>query len=145
MLKKPTAIAMTVLTLSLTGAALSAELAQASASAHTLRFTSVETAQKVLSKGHFVATDKDVESGKTVGFDVANGLASSKSASLIIDVAVSTHGGLIYGHCRQSLKTGALTGTVTGGTGKFRGAAGTITGHSAGNHGQNQAIVITYH
>jgi hypothetical protein len=145
MLKKPTAIAMTVVTLSLAGAALTSELAAASSPAHTLRFTSVETAQKVLPKSHFVATDKDVESGKTVGFDVVNGLASSKSASLIIDIAVSTHGGILYGHCRQNLKTGALTGTVTGGTGKFRGAAGTIAGQSAGNHGQNQAVVITYH
>jgi hypothetical protein len=145
MLKKTTAVAATLVTLSLTATAFTAALAEASSTSHTLRFTSIETAQKVLPKSHFAATDRDVVKGKTIGYDVVSGVAPSNSASLVIDIAASVPGGMIYGHCRQSLKTGALTGKVTGGTGKFRGASGTITGHPTGKHGQATAVVVTYH
>jgi hypothetical protein len=82
MLKKPTAIALTVLTLSLTGAALTAELAEASASGHTLRFYLGGDRAEGSAEEPLRRPDKDVESGKTVGFDLVNGVASSKSASL---------------------------------------------------------------
>ena len=59
-------------------------------------------------------------------------------------VALSTRGGILYGALKFS-DTPITTGTVTGGTGKFRGATGTIYGKSLNKAGTRTAVVIHYH
>jgi hypothetical protein len=60
-----------------------------------------------------------------------------------VNVTFDTTGGLLYGTATVSLKTNKVTnGKVTGGTGAFAGATGTITAKSAGKN--REAITITY-
>ena len=85
--------------------------------------------------------DTDVNTaGKTVGFDMLYiALTSSSSA------AVNTTGGFLYGTFTVNFKTGAVTnGKVTGGTGTFKGATGTIKAKSLNKNGTKHAVTITY-
>jgi hypothetical protein len=60
-----------------------------------------------------------------------------------INVTFDTTGGLLYGTATLNIKTNKVTnGKVTGGTGAFAGATGTITAKSAGKN--HEAITITY-
>jgi hypothetical protein len=80
--------------------------------------------------------------GKTIGFDVLY-FAAVSATSANINVTFDTTGGLLYGTANVSIKTNKVTnGKVTGGTGAFAGATGTITAKSAGKN--REAITITY-
>jgi hypothetical protein len=119
--------------------------ASARTPSHTLKFTSVHTAQKGYGGHRFADADKDVKNGVTIGYDVVSGAFHQKTNSFTIDFAGSLAGGIIYGHGTGSLKTGAFSGKVTGGTGMYRGIGGTISGQATGKQGQNEKLVITYH
>ncbi|MBE7195609.1 MAG: hypothetical protein INR66_24420 [Gordonia polyisoprenivorans] len=120
-------------------------LASSSAASHTLKFTSVQTAQHSIGKYGFADSDKDVANGKVIGYDVVNGTYNPKTSTITVDVAASLSGGILYGHGTGSLKTGKFKGKVTGGTGIFKGAEGTITGQATGKHGQDEHLVVVYH
>ena len=67
-----------------------------------------------------------------------------KTNTTSIGVAVDLSGGLLYGAMTES--NGPVThGTVTGGTGAFKGAAGTITAKALDQTGTRIAVAITYH
>jgi hypothetical protein len=54
-------------------------------------------------------------------------------------------GGFLYGTATVSNKTGAVTnGKVTGGTGSFKGATGTIKAKALNKSGTRHAVTITY-
>jgi hypothetical protein len=58
---------------------------------------------------------------------------------------VSSPGGFLYGTFTISLKTGAISnGKVTGGTGAFAGATGTIKAKSLNATQTKHAVTITY-
>jgi hypothetical protein len=110
-----------------TGTLLLPAAASATSATHTLAFTSVM--QKGIGFGKTAGgqSDNDVSStGKLIGFDVLYFSATS-ATSATINGTVDTKGGLIY-----VVLTGKPTGTsykgkVTGGTGAFAKATGTIT------------------
>jgi hypothetical protein len=85
---------------------------------HTLTFTSVQQATAKLSPTTQAAEDKDVtKAGKVMGFSF-----NPKTTTTSIGVAVDLSGGFLYGVMTES--DGPVThGTVTGGTGTFKGAA----------------------
>ncbi len=60
-----------------------------------------------------------------------------------MNATVETNGGFLYGTFTLSLKTGAVTnGKVTGGTGAFAGATGTIKATTISS--TKHAVTITY-
>ena len=60
-----------------------------------------------------------------------------------VNITVDTSGGFLYGTFTANLKTGAITnGKVTGGTGAFAGATGTIKAKAIS--GTKHAVTITY-
>jgi hypothetical protein len=107
---------------------------------HTIRFTSVQTAGVNYSKTTGAQADKDVnKAGKVVGFDVLRFAYDPKTNKGSTGVVVGLAGGFLYG---QLSGTGSVIhGSVTGGTGNYKGAKGTITAKT----GPNTAVTITYH
>jgi hypothetical protein len=58
---------------------------------------------------------------------------------------VDTRGGFLYGTFTLSLNTGAATnGKVTGGTGAFAGATGTIKAQAVRHAATKHVVTITY-
>jgi hypothetical protein len=93
-----------------------------------------------LSKTSFVLTDNDVASGKTIGHDVLY-CTDAGTGATHCRVAIAQKGGLLYAQFALSETTGALKGTVTGGTGSFAHADGTLTGQSV----SQKDVKITLH
>jgi hypothetical protein len=118
--------------------------ASARAVPRTLAFTSVQRATTQFSPTAGAAEDKDVsKAGKVIGYDVLRFSHNRKTNTTSIGVAVDLKGGFLYGVLRES--DGPVThGTVTGGTGTYRGATGTITARTLGQDGTRTAVTITY-
>jgi hypothetical protein len=82
-------------------------------------------------------------SGKVVGYDMLYiKLVSSTSANLHITVDVN--GGMLYGTAKLNSKGMVVDGKVTGGTGAFAHAAGTLAVRTVNKAGTRHAVKITY-
>ena len=136
------AAAGTATVLGITGAILLPAAASAHAITHTLTFTSVEQAQAKFSATAMGFEDKDVsKAGKVIGYDVLNVTADPTTGKVSAWVTLDTAGGLLYGTLKVSSNP-VSHGTVTGGTGAFAGATGTITAKSIS--ATKTAVTITY-
>lgn len=130
--------------LSGTGAFLLPAGASAHSTTHTLKFIAVTVKDVKFSKTARGASDKDVNSaGKIIGFDQLYFAFNPKTNKVAGGVTLDTNGGFLYGtlHFTQ----GPVThGTVTGGTGTFKAATGTITARNLNKSGTRTAVTITY-
>jgi hypothetical protein len=126
-----------------TGALVLPAAASASAATHTLKFTAVTNKAIMFTKTSGGSQETDVNAaGKIIGFDVLYFAAVSPTTGTV-NVTFDTTGGLLYGTATIDIKTNKVTnGKVTGGTGAFAGATGTIKATSAGKN--REAITITY-
>src|SRR5215472_7765307 len=129
--------------LGVTGALVLPAVASAHSASTTLKFVSVQKATVTFSKSTFGAQDTDVNAaGKTIGFDELY-FAATSASSAAANVTGDFKGGLLYGTFTVNLGTGAITnGKVTGGTGAFKGATGTITAKPISS--KKTAVTITY-
>jgi hypothetical protein len=86
--------------------------------------------------------ETDVNStGKTIGFDdVYFTLTGASSATA--NVAVDTTGGFLYAVASSTNGGKTFSGTVTGGTGAFKGATGTVTAKFINS--TKEAVTIVY-
>ena len=120
----------------------------ASASAtktHTLSFTSVQEAVHNYSQTISSQQDRDVnKAGKAVGYDLLYLVFNPKTETAKLNFTAVTGGGVVYGVARASSNP-VIHGTVTGGTGAFKGAAGTIVARNLNPSGSKTAVTITYH
>jgi hypothetical protein len=127
-----------------TGAVLLPAVASAHSTTHTLKFTAVTLKSANFSKTAGGQAEKDVNSaGKIIGFDVINFEVNPKTHTPSGGVTLSTNGGFLYGTLKFT-QNPVIHGTVTGGTGTFKGATGTITGKSLNQSGTRTAVTITY-
>ena len=122
-----------------------AGLALASAhspSATTIKFVATQTGQHRTSKTTFVATGKDTRGGKLIGYYT---LSCKRTSATVAKCggAGSFSRGMIYFKFPLSTKTGTFSGKVTGGTGAYSGATGTITGKAISKNKEAVTIVIT--
>ena len=60
-----------------------------------------------------------------------------------VDVAVDLGGGILYGVMHEG-NSPVIHGTVTGGTGTFQRATGTITARPLDEDGTRTAVTVTY-
>jgi hypothetical protein len=117
------------------------------ASAHTatttLKFIAVQKATASFTTATQGIQETDVNTaGKTIGFDMLYFAVISPS-SAAVNVTIDIKGGFLYGTFTLNLKTGAVTnGKVTGGTGAFAGATGTIKATTISSI--KHAVTITY-
>jgi hypothetical protein len=125
-----------------TGALVLPAVASASSATHTLKFTAVQKASHSFTKTTGADQETDVNAaGKTVGFDMIY-FAATSATSGNVNITVDTSGGFLYGTATVT-KTGAVTnGKVTGGTGAFTGATGTIKAKVISS--KKHAVTITY-
>ena len=125
-----------------TGAILLPAVASAHSTTHTLKFTAVPlTPQAKFSQTSFGQAEKDVNgTGKVIGYDVVNVEVNPTTHTASGGVALSTNGGFLYGTLK--LTNPVIHGTVTGGTGPFKGATGTITGKPLSQN--RTAVTVTY-
>jgi hypothetical protein len=127
-----------------TGALVLPAAASAHATTHTLTFVSVLKKLVVYTKTTVAEQDTDVTSaGKTIGFDELYATQTGKTTGKA-NVAYAENGGLLYGALILTHNGADAHGTVTGGTGTFAGATGTITAKPANQSGTHSAVTITY-
>jgi hypothetical protein len=116
------------------------------ASAHnastTLKFVAVTKARVVFTKTNFGLQETDVnKTGKTIGFDDVNITFTSKTSGTA-NVALDIKGGFLYGTVAATNGGKTFTGKVTGGTGPYAGATGTITGKAISS--SKTAVAVVY-
>ncbi len=118
-------------------------LASPHAASHTMSFTAVTKASVGFSDGSAGVQQTDVnKAGQTVGFDESYGTVISASA-VDNDFTLDTKGGLLYGTYTLNVVTGKVTeGKVTGGTGAFKNATGTLAAKAVSRH--EYTITVTY-
>jgi hypothetical protein len=128
-----------------TGALVVPAVASAHSASTTLKFISVTKSSTMFSKTSGGQQDTDVNAaGKTVGFDMLYFTAVSATTGNV-NATIDTTGGFIYGTLTVNFKTGAISnGKVTGGTGSFVGATGTIKAKNLNKPGTRTAVTITY-
>jgi len=118
-------------------------LASPHAAAHTMTFISVTKASIGFGETSAGVQQTDVnKAGKVVGFDETYGVAVSASA---VDnyLTLDTNGGLLYGTYTLNLVTGKISdGKVSGGTGAYKYATGTLAATAISAH--KYSIKITY-
>ncbi len=130
--------------LSTTGALVLPAVASAHSATHTLKFVSVLKKLVVYTKRTVAEQDTDVtRTGKIIGFDELYATQTGKTTGTA-DIAYAENGGLLYGALTLTHNGARAHGTVTGGTGAFKGASGTITVKPANSSGTHSAVTITY-
>ena len=128
-----------------TGALVIPAAASAHSATHTLKFISVTVKQIKFGTTAGASQDTDVTAtGTTIGFDMIHYTAVSATTANV-NIAGDFSGGILYGTGTINLKTGAFSnGKVTGGTGSFAGATGTITAKPLNKAGTRTAVTIVY-
>jgi hypothetical protein len=114
------------------------------AATHTLRFTSVAVAQVDNSATVSSAQDNDVDkAGKVIGYDLLHVVFNPAKDTASISVVFVNEAGFVYGAATAS-GSPVLRGKVTGGTGIFKGATGTIVAKNLNSAGTKAAVTLTY-
>ena len=118
-------------------------VASAHSGTHTLKFIAVQKKSIMFTQTTGANQDTDVNAaGKTIGFDMIYFAATSATAAAV-NVTVDTSGGFLYGTGTINIKTSVFSnGKVTGGTGSFAGATGTIKATTISS--TKTAVTITY-
>jgi hypothetical protein len=125
------------------GGASALNSASATAPVHTWKFVAIQTGSHSLGKFTFAGTDKDRTKGKVVGFDTITGRFHVRTRTVDIDFALARKGGLMFGHV-VGTEAGEFTGTVRGGTGRYKGATGTVTGHNAPQNDKKTFLTVRW-
>jgi len=100
--------------------------AAAHAVTHTMTFKTHQITDRIVHDVD-VATDKNVAHGSVVGYDVTSCRVNVQTHIARCQVALARAGGLMYSRAHVNVVTNRGGGTVTGGTGRFAGASGTIS------------------
>jgi hypothetical protein len=120
--------------------------ATSASSSHTLKLTSKTTSMRQFGPD-FVSADKDIKAGHVVGADVISGKVTytKKVHSITGSIAVALKSGELYATFTGNPDTNALAGTLTGGTGRYKGVSGTISGKAVKGSSTEDKLVIKYH
>jgi hypothetical protein len=142
-LRTSLAAAGAAVVLGTTGALVLPAVASAHGTTHTLKFVSVQKGTVGFTRATGGLQNTDVNAaGKTIGFDMLYFAATSPS-TVAVNLTVDTKGGFLYGTFTFHPRTGVVTnGKVTGGTGAFAKATGTIKVKTISS--TKHVITITY-
>jgi hypothetical protein len=128
--------------LSGTGALVLPAVASAHSASTTLKLTAVTVKSHPFTKTTNGLQETDLNSaGKTIGFDEVF-ITFTGGNSALANVAFDIKGGLLYGAVTTANAGKTFKGKVTGGTGTFKGATGTITAKAITNN--KTAVTIIY-
>jgi hypothetical protein len=134
------AAAAAAVVLGTTGALALPAMASTHNASTTLKFTATTVKTVHFTRTNIGLQETDTNSlGKVIGFDDVN-LKFTSTTSGTATVAVDLTGGFLYG-ALTTTNGSTYTGKVTGGTGTYKGATGTINVKAAGS---KAAITIVY-
>jgi hypothetical protein len=112
---------------------------------HVLKWRLTETASHDFTN-RFVGTDviRSARTGKIVGYDSTTGRVYPQRGRVVVQVAASLKGGILIGQVGGRFDTDVVFhGRILKGTGKYRGAQGTMTARpSAGGNKTFVRIVL---
>jgi hypothetical protein len=127
-----------------TGAMVVPAIASARTTSHTLKFTSVTDRSISFTKTTGAQQDRDVNAkGKLIGFDQLYSTFNVKTGTGKGNVTLVVKGGILY--ASLTFNQASVTGRVTGGTGTFKGAKGTIKAVNLNKAGTRTAVTIVWH
>jgi hypothetical protein len=128
------------------GAFLLPAVASPHATTHTLKFTAVTEKSANFSRNSGAQQEMDVNGkGKIIGFDNVYFQFNPKTNRAFGGVTLDTKGGFLYGTLDLNTNGPVIHGRVTGGTGKFKDASGTIVGRQLNKSGTRTAVTVRYH
>ena len=119
------------------GSCLLALPASAGSATHTLHFVAHTKSMHSLHKRGGVAFDHDISKHGLIGYDVVSFTGRTQGV-----VAVGLFGGILDATLTFGAN-GQLTGTVTGGSGAYSGAKGTVSGQAISK--RKTMVTVTYH
>jgi hypothetical protein len=125
------------------GAVAMPALASSGSTTHTLKFVAVNQKQTQPSKRTFVEDDQAKRGGKVIGFGILDGRITSSTGGTGV-VAFGMKDGIVYAKVTIN-NTPTTNGTITGGTGPFKGASGTISVTNLNKSGTRASVTIRYH
>ena len=143
--KRTFAVGGTAALIAATGFGGSTMVNAADAPAPTMHMRFIAHSDRNINFGRatFGGTEIDRRAGHRVGFDLISGKFDPATGTVTIDVAVARRGGLLYGKVHTVSAT-RYVGRVTGGSGRFKGASGTVTARNLNQQGSRTRVVVTY-
>ncbi len=119
--------------------------ADASPASGTLKFVAISDRGHGAGRFGFEGTDINRNHGRFVGYDMISGIFNPRTRSVRIYVAIARKGGLLFSrlHNRPGSQS-EYVGRVTGGSGRFAGATGTIIARNA-PHNDNRTYVTVHY
>jgi hypothetical protein len=127
------------------GALLLPAAASARSSTHTLTFISLTSRAIMFTQTTGAEQNTNVNAaGKIVGFNTLNFTVNPSTGKIRADAVINTKGGFLYGIVTTTTTSRVSHGKVTGGTGAFEDATGTIVGRDLNKSGSRSVITITY-
>jgi len=124
-------------------AAVNGAPASASSESHTLSFTARQL-HSVQSSTALEQTARELVDGRTVGFDVTACTFDFTAHVARCDVAIARAQGMLYAHVTVNADNNVSSGRVTGGTRRYQGATGTVSG-APGSRPNDVKITIIWH
>ncbi len=118
--------------------------ASANSTMHTLTFVSVSNKGFSPTKNTFLSKANEYSHGKLVGYDIVSGRFNVHTKKVTLWVTLERAGGQLYARIVTG-NSPSFTGRVTGGSGDFSGASGTVTGHSPSQHSNRTYVTVHYH
>jgi hypothetical protein len=91
----------------------------------------------------FGGTEVDRHNGNRVGFDLISGRFDPATQKVTIFVSVARAGGLLFARL-HSVSNTRYAGHVTGGSGRFKGAHGTVTARNLDQQANRTRVNVTY-
>lgn len=145
-MNRPAATAVIGASLTAALAVTGAGIVQASpaTASHTLHFTSRELRTTPLGKTEMAEVDRDFAASKTLGFNATHCTFDFTTGVAHCNLAAAFKGGMLYGKIAVNGMQGTGKGTVTGGTGAYKGARGTVTSQPTSRKSDTK-VTIVYH
>jgi hypothetical protein len=115
--------------------------AQAAGGSEVIRFVAVQVSQKQPNNETFISTENVLINGKKVGHDTltCKAISQSKANCSIVFVFAA---GKLKAKFPIVFTESSGKGTITGGTGKYAGAKGTLTWRNLNSEGTRTGVVV---
>ena len=114
------------LVLAVTSAGTAAPARQATH--HRLSFTAHALSSRQVGSDHLIESDRAVKSGQVIGYTANSCTFDFSAGTAHCWVTFARPRGELRSKVTVNAETGQSTGRITGGTGAYRGATGTVTG-----------------
>lgn len=103
------------------------------ATQHRLSFTAHALSSRQVGSNRLIESDKAVKDGRIIGYTANSCTFDFSAGKAHCWVTMARPKGELRSKVTVDAQTGQSTGRITGGTGAYRGATGTVTGQQGGD------------